>query len=131
MVADTSALMAILQGEAEASIFLELLDRATVRLVSAVSVLESGLLAETRKGELGGIELDSLLRELDLAVVAFDGEQAEIARSAFRRFGKGRHPAGLNFGDCAAYALARASGEPLLFKGEDFAQTDVANVATR
>ena len=131
MVADTSALMAILQGEAEASIFLELLDRATVRLVSAVSVLESGLLAETRKGELGGIELDSLLRELDLAVVAFDGEQAEIARSAFRRFGKGRHPAGLNFGDCAAYALARASGEPLLFKGDDFAQTDVANVATR
>ena len=130
MVADTSALMAILQGEAEASIFLELLDRATVRLVSAVSVLEAGMLAETRKGELGGIELDSLLRELDLAVVAFDGEQAEIARSAFRRFSKGRHPAGLNFGDCAAYALARTSGEPLLFKGKDFAQTDVANVAT-
>jgi ribonuclease VapC len=129
MVIDTSALMAILQGEPEAPTYVDLIERATVRLMSAVSMLEAGMLAESRKGDQGGIELDSLVRELELAIVAFDAEQTEIARTAFRRFGKGRHHAGLNFGDCAAYALAQASGEPLLFKGNDFARTDVRAVS--
>ncbi len=73
--------------------------------------------------------LDAFLQQAELTVVAFDAEQASIARTAFRRFGKGRHAAGLNFGDCAAYALARGSGEPLLYKGDDFARTDIPAAA--
>ena len=125
MVVDTSAIMAILQLEPEAQTFVGLIENASVRLVSAVSILEAGMLAESRKGEDGARELDTFVQQAELHVVAFDEEQASIARTAFRRYGKGRHAAGLNFGDCAAYALARGSGEPLLFKGDDFSRTDV------
>ncbi len=128
MVVDTSVIMAILQAEPEADDFSEAIRGATVRLISAVSILESGMVAQSRKRDLGARELDDLLRVANLTIVPFDAEQARVAIEGFRNFGKGNHPAGLNFGDCASYALARVSGEPLLFKGKDFARTDVAAV---
>jgi ribonuclease VapC len=94
-------------------------------LVPAMSVLEAGILAESRRGPEGARDLDGFLQRIDAEVVPFDAEQADTARLAFRAYGKGRHPAGLNFGDCAAYALAKAAGEPLLFKGDDFTRTDI------
>jgi ribonuclease VapC len=87
-------------------------------------LLESALVAETRRGEPAGRELDLLLHRAEIQTVPVDAEQIQIARSAWRRYGKG-HPAGLNYGDCLAYALAAASGEPLLFTGHDFRQTDI------
>jgi len=96
--------------------------------MSAANVLESALIAEARRGEPAGRELDLLLHRADVQAMPVDAAQVELARSAWRRYGKGRHPAGLNFGDCFAYALAAASGEPLLFKGEDFTRTDIAAV---
>ena len=125
MVVDTSAVMAILKQEPDARSYAEVIETAKVRLISAVSVLKAGILATGRKGDEGARELDAFLGAADLEVVSFDGEQAAIARDAFRRFGKGRHPANLNFGDCAAYALAATRAEPLLFKGSDFSATDV------
>lgn len=125
MVLDSSAIIAILELEPEAEAFSNLIESDGVRLVSAVSVLETGILAEARKGEEGARALDAFLQQAELTVVAFDAEQASIARTAFRQFGKGRHAASLNFGDCAAYALARGSGESLLYKGNDFAKTDI------
>lgn len=102
-----------------------MLEDASVRLMSAVSVLEAGILAESRKGEEGALELDAFIGAAALEVVAFDREQAAVAREAFRRYGKGRHLANLNFGDCAVYALAACWAEPLLFKGDDFVATDL------
>ncbi len=128
MVLDTSALLAMLMNEPEAEGFAVAVEHDPVRLVSAGSLLETAIVAESRWGDPGGRELDLLAAKAGLEVAPVDEEQVEIARQAFRRFGKGRHPAGLNFGDCFAYALSRASGEPLLFKGGDFAQTDVARV---
>ena len=125
MVVDTSAAMAILQREPEAEAFARAIEAAPTRLISAVSVLEAGMLVEARKREAGAVELDSFLLRAQLDVVPFDAEQAQVARLAFRRFGKGLHPAGLDFGDCAAYALASTRGEPLLFKGDGLPQTDV------
>ena len=125
MVVDTSAAMAILQREPEAEAFAREIEAAATRLISAVSVLEAGMLVEARKREAGALELDNFLMRARLDVVPFDAEQAQVARLAFRRYGKGFHPAGLNFGDCAAYALAKTRGEPLLFKGDDFPRTDV------
>jgi ribonuclease VapC len=127
MVVDTSAVMAILQLEAEAQEFAALIDSASVRLISSVSP-GAGILAESRKGSAGAAALDAFLQQASLLTVAFDLAQSAAARDAFRRFGKGRHPAELNLGDCAAYALSRISAEPLLFKGTDFAKTDVAIV---
>ena len=126
MVLDTSALLAILLDEPERRRFNELIEADPVRLISAANVLEAAIVLESRSGEAAGRELDLFLHRAKVEVTAVDGDQVEVARAAFRRFGKGRHLAGLNFGDCFAYALAVASGEPLLFKGSDFAQTDVA-----
>lgn len=128
MVIDSSALIAILRNEPERPAFQHVIVRDHVRLVSAVTKLEAGIVAAGRRGLVGAADLDALLRELDVAIIAFDEHQSDIARAAFARYGKGRHPAKLNFGDCAAYALAIAEGEPLLFKGRDFRQTDVAVV---
>lgn len=125
MVIDISATMAVLQRELEAQAFAQAIEADPVRLISAVSVLEAGMLVEARKRAAGALELDNFLLRSQLEVVPFDAEQAQVARLAFRRYGRGRHPAGLNFGDCAVYALARTRGERLLFKGEDFARTDV------
>lgn len=129
MVIDTSALLAILLGEAEASRFAKAIEDGSPRLLSAANLLEASMVIETRKGEAAGRELDLLIYRAEIDVVPVDQEQAEIARIAWRRYGKGRHPAGLNYGDCFAYALAVATGSPLLFKGDDFARTDVLVVA--
>lgn len=126
MVIDTSAILAILEGEPEADRLTAALAAADVLRMSAGSALEAGIVVEARRGEGGGRELDLLLHRLGVEIVAVASEQVEIARDAWRRYGKGRHPAALNFGDCFAYALATALGEPLLFVGDDFARTDVA-----
>ena len=125
MVIETSALVAILLDEPERRSFNEKIESDPVRLLSAASFVEAALVIETRLGETGGREFDMFLYRAGIEVVPVDADQAEIARQAFRRYGRGRHPAGLDFGDCFAYALATAKGEPLLFKGGDFAQTDV------
>lgn len=128
MVLDTSALLALLLDEPEAAAFRVAVDEAPARLVSAAALLETALVIETRKGDAGGRELDLLIHKAEIQVVPVDAEQVAEARRAYRRFGKGRHPAALNFGDVFSYALARVSGEPLLFKGDDFARTDVGRV---
>jgi len=125
MVIDSSALIAILRNEPEGDVFRRSILRSEVRLLSAVSKLEASMVAIGVGDPAGALDLDDLLRELTVVVVPFDEHHADIARDAFARYGKGRHPAGLNFGDCAAYALAIAEAEPLLFKGTDFGATDV------
>lgn len=126
MVLDTSALVAILFDEPERRSFTEAIERDPRRLLSAANLLESATLVEARRGEPAGRELDLLVHRASVTVAPVDAEQAETARAAWRRYGKGHHRAGLNFGDCFAYALAVTSGERLLFKGEDFGRTDVS-----
>ena len=128
MVIDTSALIAILLREDDATRFAEAIERASPRLLSAASLLEASMVIETRKGEAGGRELDLFIYRAGIEIVAVDHEQAEIARIAWRRYGKGRHPASLNYGDCFAYALTKVSGSSLLFKGDDFNQTDLGGM---
>ena len=128
MVFDTSALLALLLDEPEAEDFRAAVEEDATRLVSAATLLETALVIEARKGEAGGRELDTLIQKAEVVVVPVDAEHVSEARRAYRRFGKGRHAAGLNFGDVFAYALARTAGEPLLFKGDDFAKTDIGRV---
>jgi ribonuclease VapC len=128
MVLDTSALLALLLDEPEAEVFRVAVEDDATRLVSAATLLETALVIEARKGEAGGRELDLLIHKAEVVVVPVDAEHVSEARRAYRRFGKGRHAAGLNVGDVFAYALARASGEPLLFKGDDFTKTDIRRV---
>jgi ribonuclease VapC len=130
MVIDTSALLAILFGEPEALSFTRTIVDESRKLISAFNALESGIVIEARKGEAGGRELDLLMHRARIEIVATNADQAELARTAWRKFGKGNHPAGLNIGDCCAYALAKYSGEPLLFKGNDFTQTDIMAAIT-
>ncbi len=117
--------MAILQNEAEARAFGEAAARAESIAIAAPTLVELGIVAEGRAGEVVRPRIDQLLQSMRVVVVPFTAEHAAIARDAWRRYGKGRHPAGLNLGDCFAYALAVARDEPLLFKGDDFARTDV------
>lgn len=128
MVIDTSAIVAILQREPETDEFIQRIAEDGTRLMSAFSVFETGVVIESRKGPAGARELDLVLHEARVTPVPFTAEHLALARDAYRRFGKGRHPAGLNLGDCVSYALARHSGEPLLFKGQDFARTDIRPV---
>lgn len=125
MVVDTSALLAILQGEPERRIFNEALEAAASRVMSVATFVEVSIVIDARYGAEGLLDLDRLLERAQIELAAVDRDQGRLARDAFRRFGKGRHPAGLNFGDCFAYALATALGQPLLYKGEDFSRTDV------
>ena len=125
MIIDTSALIAILFDEADAASYEAAIATAAVRRISSVSVLEAGMVLESRYGEAGSLELDRLLHRARIEVADFTADQADVARRAFRRFGKGRHRAGLNFGDCASYALSKTAGEPLLAKGNDFSLTDL------
>lgn len=125
MVIDTSAVIAILFGEGDAERYSTAIDIDPTRLMSAASVLEACLVVERELGEEGNRELDLLLLKIGMETIAFNEAQLQVARHAFRQYGKGRHPAGLNFGDCFSYALSRTSGEPLLFKGDDFSKTDV------
>jgi ribonuclease VapC len=125
MVIDSSAIIAVLLNEANAAQIAEVIDSGSQRLLSAASLLEASIVIESRKGEAAGRELDLLIYRAAIEVVAVDQDQAEIARIAWRRYGKGRHPAGLNYGDCFSYALARSRGLPLLSQGEDFSRTDI------
>ncbi len=128
MVIDTSAVLAILFLEPEAEAFAQAVEKNQVRLISAANVLEAGIIVETRRGEPGGREFDLFIHKAQLEIVAVDQHQAEIARAAYRKYGKGIHPAKLNFGNCFSYALAKATGEPLLYKGQDFSATDIEPV---
>jgi ribonuclease VapC len=128
MVIDTSAIIAVLLAEANAARIAQMIEADSPRLLSAANYLETSMVIESRKGEAGGRELDLLIYRGAIEIVAFDQDQAEIARMAWRRFGRGRHPAGLNYGDCFAYALAKARRSPLLYQGDDFSQTDVESV---
>lgn len=126
IVADSSALVAILRLEMETDRFIEIILRSGGLLVSSVSYLETSLVLAGRFGDRSDWDpLDTLLRDQNAEIVPHDAELTIAARDAFLRFGKGRHPAGLNMGDCAAYALAKSRNLPLLFKGGDFALTDV------
>jgi len=125
MVIDTSAVVAILLNEPDADRFADAIEAAAPRLMSAATLLEASIVIETRKGESGGRELDLLVYRAGVEIVPVDQEQTEIARIAWRRFGKGRHPAALNYGDCFAYALAKVTGSRLLYKGDDFSRTDL------
>ncbi|MHC1729089.1 MAG: type II toxin-antitoxin system VapC family toxin [Syntrophobacteraceae bacterium] len=125
MIIDTSALVAILLGEPEAESFALAIADDPRRLISAFTALETGIVIEAKKGESGGREFDLLLHQARIEIVPLTAEQFEIARVASRKYGRGRHPAGLNIGDCCSYALAKYAGEPLLFKGNDFSQTDI------
>ena len=126
MVIDTSAVMAVLLDEPERGRFTALIGAATPRRMSAVTLVEATMVFEGRKGPAGAGRVDRFVEDGEIEVVPVSVDQARLAQEAFRRFGKGRHPAGLNLGDVFAYALARATGEPLLFKGDDFARTDIA-----
>jgi ribonuclease VapC len=126
MIIDTSALVAIFLNEPERQSFLADIIAAETRLVSAATVLEAGIVLEARRGESAGREFDLFVLRANLQIVPVDAEQANLARSAWRKYGQGRHPAALDFGDCLSYALAKATGEPLLAKGADFGLTDIA-----
>ena len=126
MIIDTSAVLAILLGEPDAGRYEDAIAAAWPRRMSAVGLLEAAMVVESRGGAAAGHELDVLLEKAAVELVPVTSEQAIAARRAWRRFGKGNHPAVLNFGDCFAYALADTMGEPLLFKGGDFTRTDIA-----
>jgi ribonuclease VapC len=129
MVIDTSAVVAILRQESGAEGLLRRLTAAGSRRISAASLLETAIALEGKAGERGGEQLDLFLARAQIEVAPVTIEQVRIARKAWRRYGKGSsHPAGLNFGDCFSYALARSLGEELLYKGADFDHTDVAHV---
>lgn len=125
MIIDTSAVLAILLGEPDAGRYEDGIAAAWPRRTSVVALLEAAMVVESRGGVAAGEELDTLLDKSAVELVSVTPEHVTAARRAWRRFGKGNHPAALNFGDCFAYALARTAGEPLLFKGEDFARTDI------
>jgi ribonuclease VapC len=125
MVIDSSAIVAIFFHESDARTFRERIAEDPIRLISAATVVEAAMVIEARFGEAGGAELDLWLHKADVEIVSVTADHADQARRAWRRFGKGRHPAGLNFGDCFSYALTALTQEPLLFKGEDFSKTDI------
>lgn len=126
MVIDSSAAVAILLQEPAALELARKIKAAPVRLISAANALETAMVIEHRKGPAGARDFDRLVRDANIEIVATTREHFELARDAWRRFGKGRHPAALNICDCLAYALSKSTGEPLLFAGDDFARTDIA-----
>lgn len=129
MVVDTSALIALLNGEPEWQRIENAMLAAPRLAISAGTLVEASIVADAKRQPDGMADLDLLLDELQVEVIPVTGAHAELARSAYRQFGKGRHPAALNFGDCFSYALARALGEPLLFVGFDFSRTDIEAAA--
>jgi ribonuclease VapC len=127
MIVDASALIAILRGEPDARVFATALESASVRRISAASYLEAAIVMDGSRDPVISRRFDELLRDAKIVVEPVTEKQVRIARDAYRDFGRGSgHPARLNFGDCFAYALAKELREPLLFKGNDFAQTDIA-----
>ncbi|MFI4988517.1 MAG: type II toxin-antitoxin system VapC family toxin [Alphaproteobacteria bacterium] len=127
MIIDASALIAILRAEPEAAACADAIEKARHRRISAVNFTEAAIVIDLARDPVASRRFDELLRRAEIAIEPVTAAQALIAREAYRDFGKGSgHPARLNFGDCFAYALAKTAGEPLLFKGEDFAATDIA-----
>jgi len=127
MIIDTSAVLAILFDEDDAARFTGAIAGADRRAMSAANFLEAGIVIDNQLGPAAGRQLDALLARAQIEIAPVTREQAEIARQAYLDFGKGHHPARLNFGDCLAYALAKAVDRPLLYKGNDFSQTDIAS----
>jgi ribonuclease VapC len=127
MILDTSAIAAILFLEPEAALYTQLIHAADCARISAANLLELSIVIESQIGPEAGRQCDIFFRRAGIIIEPFTVEQAHLARQAFLDFGKGRHAAGLNFGDCFAYALAKITGEPLLFKGEDFKKTDLVS----
>ena len=125
MIIDSSAVLAVLFGEADAETYEKGIAAASPCRMSVANVLETSIVVESRGGEAAGHELDVFLERAGIEMIPVTTEHLEVARRAWRRFGKGNHPAALNFGDCFAYALAKVENEPLLFKGNDFTRTDV------
>lgn len=125
IVIDSSALVAILRDEPERLEFIDAIVEHGEPCISAATYVETSMVMELRFGDRGGREIDTLLDDVGIATIPLDLAQARLAREAFRRFGKGRHRAALNFGDCFTYALARTLDAPLLFKGDDFVLTDL------
>jgi ribonuclease VapC len=125
MILDTSALLAIMLDEPERRPFNEAIEATESRAMSVANFVEVSIVIESRFGAEGLRDLDTFIDRASVELAIVDVEQANVARRAFSRFGKGRHPAGLNFGDCFAYALAMVRGQPLLYKGTFFARTDV------
>lgn len=125
MVLDTSAVVAILQDEPGSDELITKLKEAKELKISAASVVEAGIVMLSRYGDPGEIEVDQFIHRLSIKVVSVTEAHAELARTAYRKFGKGRHSAGLNYGDCFSYALALSLQEPLLYVGEDFNKTDL------
>lgn len=128
MIIDTSALLAILFDEPDGSMLLRLIVEAPTRLMSAANALEAWIVADRHANPAKARALDELIETVGINIEPVTPTQARVAREAYRTYGKGNHPAGLNYGDCFAYALAKATGQPLLFKGEDFARTDIQAV---
>ena len=126
MIIDTSALVTILDQEPEAERIVRAMATTSDRRLSAANLVETGIVMQARRGDEGARDLDLLLAKLKIEIIPFTAGQADLARKAFRRYGRGRHPAQLNFGDCFAYALAKDTSSPLLCKGSDFAQTDIS-----
>jgi ribonuclease VapC len=127
VIIDTSAVRAILLKETDAPIYAQAIASADICRMSAATFVELGIVVDLETKSTGGRLLDTLMRRSQIVIEPVTEEQAHIARHAYAEFGKGIHPASLNFGDCFAYALAKATGEPLLFKGEDFAKTDISS----
>jgi ribonuclease VapC len=126
MVIDTSAVIAILFAEPEADRFEIAILNDALRYMSAASLVETSIVLARRHGDGASDKLDTFILRMNIAIIPVSTEQAEVARSAFRQYGRGRHKAALNFGDCFSYALAKVSGEPLLYKRHDSALTDLA-----
>ncbi len=125
MIIDTSAILAVLFQEPEAAAMTAAMVEAPERTMAAPNFLEASMLLQARKGDEGVKSLDVLIARLRIDIAPFDEDMAHIARAAFKTYGKGRHEASLNFGDCIAFALAQSTGRSLLFKGRDFSQTNV------
>jgi ribonuclease VapC len=128
MIVDTSAVVAILFAERDAETYARAIAQAGSCKISAATFVEVSVVVEAQTKEGGSRQVDAFVRRAGIAIEPLTEEQAYIARQAYADFGKGRHAAGLNFGDCFAYALAKASGEPILFKGRDFSKTDLESV---
>jgi ribonuclease VapC len=125
VIIDTSVIIAILNDEPERRAFNEAIEKSDVCLLSAAGFVEASMVMEYSRGYEGSRDFDLWMATAGIELAPVDADQAQIARQAFRQYGKGRHPAALNFGDCFSYALAKATGFPLLFKGEDFGKTDI------
>ena len=125
MIVDTSAVLAILFKEPDARLYAEAIAGADSCRISAANFLEAGITIDSQAGAAAGRQLDVLIQQAGITIESVSVEQVQLARQAYLDFGRGRHPARLNYGDTFAYALAKVSGEPLLFKGNDFSQTDI------